>query len=210
MSAPELLAIPGLGRTVTVADRASARMRRTANGPAGPIVLFVWGVLEAVWFPLIPDSGLAGMTFAAPRRVARLWVATVLGSVAGSILAIWAIRHGLHWPLPLVTDRMQDAAAGWVTVDGAAGLVHQPLSGVPVKAFNATGAPDVSLVAWAGWVALVRGTRMLATGVIGAAAGWARDRWVPAAHRGWVHAAVVAAATVGLLTGLALVVVAWT
>lgn len=195
--------------TVRRLDRVSARMRRTADGPLGPVVIALWAVAEALVFPLIPDSGLAGFTFASPRRLRRLWVAAAVGTVAGSVLAVWLVRHGAHWPLPLVTDRMAEAATGWVAVDGAGALAHQPLSGVPVKAFNATGAPGVSLWAWAGAVAVARGARMLVTGAVGAAAGWARDRWVPAAWRGTVHVGVVASATVGLLGGLALVVLHW-
>lgn len=195
--------------TLARVDRVSARMRRTAEGPLGPVVIALWAVAEALVFPLIPDSGLAGFTFASPRRLRRLWAAAVVGTVVGSLLAVWGTRHGLHWPLPLVTGRMAEAASGWVAADGAAALAHQPLSGVPVKAFNATGAPGVSLVAWAAAVALARGARMLLTGAIGAAAGWARDRWVPERFRGLVHVAVVASATVGLLGGLALVVLHW-
>lgn len=189
--------------------RVAARMRRTADGPLGPLVVAVWAVAEAFAFPLIPDSGLAGMTFAAPHRTRRLWAAAVVGTVVGSVAAVWLARRGVAWPLPLVTDRMADAAAGWVASDGAAALAHQPLSGVPVKAFNATGAPGVSLVAWAVAVALARGVRMAATAAIGAAAGRLRDRFVPAAHRDLAHVVVVGAATVGLLAGLAAVVIAW-
>lgn len=195
--------------TLARVDRLSARMRRTADGPLGPVVIAAWAVAEALVFPLIPDSGLAGFTFASPRRLRRLWVAAVVGTVAGSVLAVWGTRHGLHWPLPLVTGRMLEAASGWVATEGAAALAHQPLSGVPVKALNATGAPGVPLAAWAVAVALARGARMLLTGAVGAVAGWARDRWVPERFHGLVHVTVVASATVGLLGGLALVVRHW-
>lgn len=192
------------------AARLAARMRRTADGPLGPVVVACWAVAEAFVFPLIPDSGLAGMTFASPRRARRLWVGCVLGTVAGSVAAAWLVRHGVSWPLPLVTERMSHAAGGWVAADGAAALAHQPLSGVPVKAFNATGAPDVSLLAWGAWIAVARGGRMAVTAGLGALAGRARDRWVPAPHRATVHVAVVGVATVGLLGSLVAIVQAWT
>lgn len=190
-------------------DAVSARMRRTADGPLGPLVVGLWAVAEAFVFPLIPDSGLAGMTFASPRRARRLWVACVLGTVLGSLAAVWLARRGLAWPLPLVTDRMAATAASWIGADGAAALAHQPLSGVPVKAFNATGAPGVAWWAWAGWIALARGSRMALTAAVGALAGRARDRWVPTRHRATVHVTVVAVATVGLLGSLAAIVAAW-
>lgn len=191
------------------AARLAARMRRTADGPAGVVVVAAWAVAEALVFPLIPDSGLAGMAFASPRRARRLWVAGVLGTAVGSAAAVWLARQGLSWPLPLVTDRMAASAAQWVTAEGASALAHQPLSGVPVKAFNATGAPGVPIAAWVGWVALARGGRMAVSVAVAAGAARMRDRWVPARHRARVHVAVVATATVGLFTGLAAVVASW-
>jgi 1-acyl-sn-glycerol-3-phosphate acyltransferase len=191
-------------------QRVHARMRRVAAGRAGLLTLYCWALVEALMWPLIPDSALMGMAFAAPRRLARQWAATVSGTLTGGLIGLTAARAGGSWPLPLVTGRMREAADGWLEA-GAVGLWHQPLSGVPYKTFvQAAGNHDLDTAAWLVHTAGARGLRMLVVGAIAASAGWALQRWVPAPQRARVHVTTVAVSTVGLFGGLAAVVAHWT
>jgi 1-acyl-sn-glycerol-3-phosphate acyltransferase len=190
-------------------QRVYARMRRVAAGRAGLLTLYCWAVAEALMWPLIPDSALMGMAFAAPRRLARQWVATLSGTLTGGLIGLTAARAGASWPLPLVTGRMREAADGWLEA-GAVGLWHQPLSGVPYKTFvQAAGKHDLDTVAWLVHTAGARGLRMLVFGAVAASAGWALQRWVPASLRARIHVTTVAVCTVGLFGGLAAVVAHW-
>jgi 1-acyl-sn-glycerol-3-phosphate acyltransferase len=205
MTATAPVYLPDLARH----ERIHTRMRRVADGRAGMVVLYCWAVAEALVWPLIPDSALMGMAFAAPRRLARQWAATLAGTLTGGALGLVASRAGASWPLPLVTGRMRAAADGWLDA-GAVGLWHQPLSGVPYKTFvQAAGQHDVDTAAWLVHTAGARGLRMLAFGAVAAAAGWALQRWVPEVHRARTHVTTVAVCTVGLFGGLAAVVAHW-
>jgi 1-acyl-sn-glycerol-3-phosphate acyltransferase len=189
--------------------RISGRMRRVAAGPAGLVTLYCWAFAEAFLWPLIPDSALMGMAFAAPRRVVRHWAAAVSGTLTGGLVGLAASRAGGRWPLPLVTGRMREAADGWLDA-GAVGLWHQPLSGVPYKTFvQAAGHHDVDTAGWLLHTAGARGLRMLLMGVVAATAGCALHRWIPEAQRARVHVTTVAVCTVGLFGGLAAVVTHW-
>src|SRR5207249_6975453 len=109
-----------------------ARSRRAV------VLAFAWGLAEAIFFPVVPDVGVAVLALAAPSRFAVLGLAATAGSVTGSAGSYWlgaagaagAVRH-----MPLVTGRMVDAADGWMHGAGAWGLWHQPWSGVPIKVF---------------------------------------------------------------------------
>ena len=138
-------------------------------------------------WPLIPDSALMALAFAAPAAFWRLWLACTAGSVVGGVAGVLLGRAGLSWPLPLVTDRMHDVVSGWIA-DGGAALVHQPFSGVPFKVFvSAAGDTDVGVVDWALWTAVTRGGRMLLFGLIGAAAGWMLWHVIPLRFRAAVQ-----------------------
>ncbi len=187
----------------------SSRVRRIAAGRAGLVIVFLWAFAEAFMWPLIPDSALMALAFAAPAAIWRLWAMCTAGSMAGGVVGVLLGRAGLSWPLPLVTDRMREAVSGWMA-DGAAGLVHQPFSGVPFKAFVSTaGDTDVEVVDWALWTAATRGGRMLAFGLVGAAAGWVLWHVIPVRFRAATHLWVYTTGAIALLTGLGFVVVAW-
>lgn len=187
----------------------SVRVRRIASGRAGAWIIFWWAVAEAFMWPLIPDSALMAFTFAVPVALWRLWAWCVAGTVVGGTAGILLGRLGLAWPLPLVTERMRESVAGWLEV-GASGLQHQPLSGVPYKVFVERASDiDVSIVDWALWTTLTRGSRMLVFGLIGAGAGLVLWRIIPERFRVATHVWVYAVGAVLLLTGLGLIVVSW-
>jgi len=199
-------AVESTSRTATL----SARWRRIAAGRTGMGVLYVWAVAEAMVWPLIPDSALMGMVLASPRHAPRLLAAAVAGTLTGGTVGVLLGRLGAHWHLPLVTERMRDAAHGWLATGGADGLWHQPLSGVPYKAFvQAVADLPVALGDFL-WLTLqARGVRMLASAAVASMAGAVLWRVVPERHRAATHVTVVAAATVLLFSGLAAVIVHW-
>lgn len=187
----------------------SVRMRRTARSRRGLVIMFAWAVAEALWWPLVPDSFLMGLAFAAPKRWRKLWVAALAGTITGGLIGLALTDAGWNWGLPLVTDRMLVAADGWLG-EGASGLAHQPLSGVPYKAFVTQASQhDISTWTWISATALFRGGRMLVAGGLAAAAGTALWRWTPRRWAPRLHASIVAVATVVLFAGLAVVVKSW-
>lgn len=188
----------------------AARLRTNAEGPLGIVVIALWSFTEAFVWPLLPDSLLLSQSFAAPRRARVLFVTAVIGTVVGSVAAVALARHGLDWALPWTTERMSDAANTGLVENGAAALRDQPTSGIPVKVYNRLAADtDISLWAWAGWVALARGVRMAATATLGAAAGTVLRRITSEQLRDRLHTSAVIAGTIVLGSSLWLIVRSW-
>ena len=109
-------------------------VRRFAHTPRAVALCLAWGLAEALLFPIVPDVAVALLAVAAPARAPLFVLAAVSGSTAGGLVA-YAAGPAFVDHLPLVTERMADAAAGWLRGEGAGGLAHQPWSGVPYKAF---------------------------------------------------------------------------
>lgn len=171
--------------------------------------MFVWAVAEAMWWPLVPDSFLMGLAFAAPKKWRRLWFAAVAGTVVGGMMGIGLSHLGADWDLPLVTDRMITAADVWLD-GGSMGLAHQPLSGVPYKAFvTQVPAHDISMPAWVAATVVFRGGRMLIAGGLAALFGSLLWNWAPKGRQAQLHATVVGTATIILFAGLFAVVRSW-
>ena len=165
------------------------------------IALFVWAFTEAFAWPVIPDVALASVVFLAPDHAAVLVVATVTGSVIGGVTAMAARRSGWRWPLPLVSEHMQSRVATWLD-RGPVGLMHQPLTGVPYKAFVVEGARrGFRALPWAWWTGVFRGARMA---VVGATMVLASN---VVGHLASPHAAE--ARIVVLVVGLVLFVIGW-
>ena len=129
-------------------------------------VLFAWAFAEAFVWPVVPDVALAATILLVPDAAWLLVTATVAGSVAGGVTAMSAHRRGLRWRLPLVSDAMRSRVDQWLDL-GPIGLVHQPLTAVPYKAFVVEGARrGFCSLPWAGWTAVFRGARMLVVAVV--------------------------------------------
>jgi len=171
--------------------------------------MFMWAVAEAIWWPLVPDSFLMGLAFAAPKKWRRLWLTAVAGTVVGGLIGITLSHLGAEWGLPLVTDRMIAAADVWLD-GGSIGLAHQPLSGVPYKVFvTQVPAHDISMAAWVASTIVFRGGRMLIAGALAAFFGSLLWNWAPKDQQARLHATVVGAATIILFAGLFAVVRSW-
>lgn len=200
--------------TININARRSlfAWLRDLAESPTGPRLCFAWGFFEAFLFPIIPEFALAPLAFVAPRRAPILVAATVSGSVLGGaiayLLSMTALGSLLLEHAWLVTDPMRERAGAWLQAEGAGGLAHQPLSGVPYKVFGLQAGAHTDVVPFVLVSAFVRGARMIVVALIAALVGSKLGRF----ERG-LEAAMptlmilyVLAYTVGLL----IVLIGWT
>lgn len=202
---PTAMAPPDSARFV----RASDWLRRRADSRGGLIGMFVWAFAEALVWPIIPDASLALLVASRPRRWAALAASAVAGSVAGGVAGVVAAARGLTWPLWLTTTRMADAVAVWLR-DGAAGLAHQPLSGVPYKVFVAhAGEAGITPAQFAVATLQYRAPRLVAVAVITAVVAAVAWKLIAPRWQATVHVLTSAIATVALFAGLAAVVARW-
>lgn len=185
------------------------RVAAAARSRTAIVVMGAWAVAEALAWPVIPDFLLLPLVVLAPGRWRRLALAALAGSLLGGSLSYAAgqVEAGriLLDNAPLVTERMIDVAGDRLRADGAAGLLTQPLSGIPYKAFSYQAAESVGAGQFVLFSALARGARFLAVALIGALVGrWARpvcERFAP-----YLLAVYVG----GFVVGLVRVVGAWT
>ena len=142
-----------------------ARVAQLVSGPRGLLVAFAWGFAEALSWPVMAEMTLVFLAAAVPPRVPTLASSIVAGSLAGVLLNARLAAAGWWLPAPLTTDRMQ-AAARADLADGASGVLHQALSGIPVKLY-ARAAGELGTDPWAllAWAGVDRGLRMAAAGL---------------------------------------------
>ena len=172
--------------------------------------LVAWGAAEALWWPLMPDLGVALLALDGPRRWWRLAAAATAGSMAGGAVAYRLGAGGHVPPLPMVTSGMLDATARWLAEEGAAGVRRQPTSGVPFKVFAyQAAAARVELAPFVGVAGLVRGTRMLAVAAAFAGCGQLLRRRCPQRLQPAALAAAALLTICGFAVGLSRVVVGW-
>lgn len=155
------------------------------------LVAVLWGVAEALSWPVLAEMSLVLLGVAAPRRLWRLGAALAAGSVLGVTLHAWLAWHGLHPPLPVTTPRMAAAAAADLRAHGGWGVLRQALSGIPVKVYAAQ-APAAGVTPWElGLAAAVeRPLRVLGTAALLCAAARAVEPWLRRWY-GWYLVAVV-------------------
>lgn len=186
--------------------RISQWLRRGADHRAATALVGAWGVAEALWLPVMPDVAVAVVALWAPRRWRRLAVAAVAGSLVGGAVAHRIGASGRRPPLLLVTPGMVTAVDRWLADEGARGVLHQPLSGVPFKVFAYRAAPaGVSSGGLLASASLGRGPRLFAVG-------WAFSRVGRVIARRRAPAAQVAATgttVIGFGFGLRAVVRRW-
>ncbi len=165
------------------------------------LMLFIWAFTEAFVWPVVPDVALASLAFLAPEGAWLFVGAAVGGSMAGGAAAMVAYRMGWRWPLPLVSDAMRARVEHWLE-RGPIGLVNQPLTAVPYKAFVVEGARRRLAVApWVMWTGVFRGARMASVAVLA---------WIGSVLVGHVFAENAAQASVIILAiGLVVFVIGW-
>ena len=100
-------------------------------------LIFCWALAEAfIWF-VIPEFLLLLMVFMRVRRKRQLLTYDILGTVAGTILALnLNLSDSAIESLPYVQQNMITQAHVWFTNLDVWALLHQPFSGVPFKVFN--------------------------------------------------------------------------
>ena len=110
------------------------RVARLVGSRRGLLLAFLWGLGEAPRWPVMAEMTLVFLAAAVPSRVPVLASSIVGGSLAGVLLNARLTAMGWWLPAPLTTERMQ-AAARADLADGAPGVLHQALNGIPVKLF---------------------------------------------------------------------------
>lgn len=150
--------------------------RSFALSPAAVWLTVVWAFFEALVWPVVPDLLLLPLILAAPARSFAFVVAAAAGSLAGGTVGYLAgsssIGADLLTAAPLVTDRMVASAGATLAERGATGLLAQPLSGIPYKAFALQAGPaGVDLPGYLVMTVMARGARFAAVAAIAALMG---------------------------------------
>ncbi|MDP9483132.1 MAG: hypothetical protein M3P84_07925 [Chloroflexota bacterium] len=120
-------------------------LERWAGRPIGWWLVAGWAMAEALVFPIVPDVLLCLLVLAAPRRVVVLFLAVVVGALAGSyvLYAIAVARPDVATAMVLAVpgvrpEMLAEAVALMATGDPTAMANFGP--GTPLK---------VDTVAWA-------------------------------------------------------------
>lgn len=134
--------------------------------PYGLAVAFLWGYAEALSWFIVAEMALILLAAAVPRRVMPWAAAVIAGSVLGVLTNAWLTSRGVLLPAPLTTPRMAATAFGQLA-SGPSAIMHQALSGIPVKVYaRAAGEHHIGLWHLAGWTLLERGLRISTVGLI--------------------------------------------
>jgi 1-acyl-sn-glycerol-3-phosphate acyltransferase len=185
-----------------------ARVAAFAARPAGSVLVFCWGMAEAISWPILAELLIAALVLSGPARPARtgmkLAIAATAGSAIGGTITLLLARHGVLLPQPMTTPVMVSYASDQLATHGLSGLWSQPRSGVPYKVYaRVAGLNGMAVASWLAVSAQVRCVRMIAVALVAAI--------VQRLTRRWQHLYTKAVAA-GLLTfvfGLCLVVTEW-
>lgn len=155
---------PGLAAPDSALRR---RVAAFADSRHALVLALLWGVAEAVAWPLLPELLLAILIKASPRSAGRLAAAAIAGSVVGVGLTWLLCRHGIVPLQPLTTPRMHAFAEQALVEDGPSGIWTQPFSGVPIKVYAASaGSLGLPLPAVLFVTACARGLRIALGAVV--------------------------------------------
>jgi hypothetical protein len=147
-------------------SRVWSTIARLVTGPYGLPLAFLWGFAEALSWFIIAEMALVLFAAAVPRRVMPWAAAVIAGSVLGVLVNAWLTSRGVLLPAPLTTKRMAATAFGQLAV-GPSAIMHQALSGIPVKVYaRAAGEHAIDLWKLAGWTLLERGLRISMVGLV--------------------------------------------
>lgn len=157
----EVVTLAGRGPAEPRVSRIWPAVARLVSSPLGLAVAFLWGFAEALSWPIMAEMALVFLAVAVPRRVPVWALSIVVGSVAGVVANAWLAARDVLVATPWTTDRMRAVVDGHLA-DGAGGILHQALNGIPVKLYaQAAGEQGIDLAALAGWATVERGARML-------------------------------------------------
>lgn len=102
-------------------------------------LVFLWAASEAiVWF-VIPEFLLLLIIFLRIRKKIELLIYDILGTAIGTVLAFFIpITRNEILQIPYIQENMIKQVEVWYQHMGIFGLIFQPFSGVPYKAFTLT------------------------------------------------------------------------
>lgn len=150
-------------QSAPVRERESRTWRAVSRLMASPwalVVAFLWGLTEAMSWPVMAEMSLVLLAVALPRRIPAFSVAVVAGSVSGVLTTAVLAAGGTRLPAPWTTERMREAATRHLA-DGPMGMLHQALDGIPVKVYaRIAGENGFDLWQLAGWTLVERGLRL--------------------------------------------------
>jgi hypothetical protein len=147
-------------------SRVWSAIARLVGGRYGLPLAFLWGFAEALSWFIIAEMALVLFAAAVPRRVMPCAAAVIAGSVLGVLTNAWLTSRGVLLPAPLTTKRMAARAFGQMAA-GPGAIMHQALSGIPVKVYaRAAGEHAIDLWHLAGWTLLERGLRISGVGLV--------------------------------------------
>lgn len=188
----------------TVNLRIWSAIARMVSSLYGLVLAFVWGLAEALSWFIVAEMALILFAAAVPRRVMP-WAAVVIaGSVLGVLTNAWLASREVLLPAPLTTPRMAASAFDQLAA-GPSAIMHQALSGIPVKVYaRAAGEHDIDLWNLAGWTLLERGLRISMVGLVVWLLSKLLHRWLRRLYG--VYLIVVA---VVFTVGISAVIAAW-
>jgi hypothetical protein len=173
-------------------------------GPYGLVVAFLWGYAEALSWFIVAEMALILLAAAVPRRVMPWAAAVIVGSVLGVLTNAWLTSRGVLLPAPLTTPRMAATAFDQLAA-GPGAIMHQALSGIPVKVYaRAAGEHHIELWRLAGWTLLERGLRISTVGLVV----WMLSKLLHPLLRRFYGIYLIIAAVVFTI-GLSAVIAAW-
>jgi hypothetical protein len=156
---------------------------RFAGSRTAILLVSGWAAAEAVFLPIVPDVALVLLALAAPRRAAVLFLAALVGAVAGSIVLAFLAASApdaadsLLRSIPGIDEARIAAAAGGLE-DGVAGFA-QFGPGPPLKVYTVSwtesGGGILGLVVG---VVLNRLTRIAPAVLAAAVVGWLIPGWL--------------------------------
>ena len=147
-------------------SRIWSAVARLVTSRYGLLLAFLWGFTEALSWFIVAEMALILLAAAVPRRVMPWAAAVIAGSVLGVLMNAWLVSRGILSPAPLTTPRMAAHAFEQLAA-GPSAMMHQALSGIPVKVYaRAAGEHGIELWRLAGWTLLERGLRISMVGLV--------------------------------------------
>jgi len=111
-------------------------LRTAMEGCRGDAVMFVWGMAEAISFPIMAEMSQVWLGLTHPERMWRRAAMVVAGSVTGVAVTHLLTRGGHQPPAPWTAPEMRAATSRYLS-RGPRGYWKQALTGIPVKLFAA-------------------------------------------------------------------------
>lgn len=152
--------------TMAPPSRIWTAVARVVTSRYGLALAFLWGFTEALSWFIVAEMALILLAVAVPRRVMPWAGAVIVGPVLGVLTNAWLVSRGILAPAPLTTPRMAAHAFDQLSA-GPSAMMHQALSGIPVKVYaRAAGEHGIELWRLAGWTLVERGLRISTVGLM--------------------------------------------